>query len=280
MKFTGERFVPSKSGMIALQHYHRYEFALHLVDFSDKSVLDIACGEGYGTNILASQAKIVYGVDISEESIENAQNVYADEKVKFLLGDVANIPLPDHSIDIAVSFETIEHHDMHSEMMAEIKRVLKHDGILIISTPDKGYYEKYFQGFKNEFHIKELYKYEFKVLLQTYFKNLVFFTQNNVFGSVITCDADYTNTINPPLHFDKTRNRKSFFEPRFVIALASNSGIVLNTTTSFFTFNSETDPFTEIERLTEVINNIHASRSWRLISILRKPFSFLKKKVR
>jgi hypothetical protein len=165
-------------------------------------------------------------------------------------------------------------------MMAEIKRVLKSDGILIISTPDKGYYEKYFPNFKNEFHVKELYEHEFEDLLQGYFKNLSFFAQNNIFGSVITCGAGYTNTLNPPLHFDKSRNTKGFLEARFVIALASNSEVMLNTSTSFFTFNSEGDPFTEIEKLTEVIKNIHASRAWRLISILQKPLNLIKKLAR
>ena len=50
------------------------------------------------------------------------------------------IPLPDQSVDLVVSFETIEHHDKHEEMMLEIKRVLRPDGVVIISSPDKQTY--------------------------------------------------------------------------------------------------------------------------------------------
>jgi len=277
MKFKGERFIPSKSGMIALQHYHRYEFALHLIDFKGKTVLDIACGEGYGANILAAQAKKIYGVDISGEAIESAKRSYKNERIDFLLGNVVNIPLPDNSIDIVVSFETIEHHNMHVEMMAEIKRVLKEDGVLVISSPDKGYYEKYFPEFRNEFHVKELYKHEFESLLKKYFKKHYSFAQNNVFGSVITGEADYSDSFNMPLHFNKTRDTKVFFEPRFIVAVASDRKIKFNITTSFFTYSSENDPFIELENKNKIIENIQNSNTWKLMSILRKPLDFLRR---
>ncbi len=58
MDFTGERFIPLKELMddeIAFEHLHRYYNAVNLVE--DKIVLDIACGEGYGTAILSAQSK-------------------------------------------------------------------------------------------------------------------------------------------------------------------------------------------------------------------------------
>jgi ubiquinone/menaquinone biosynthesis C-methylase UbiE len=280
MKFTGERFIPSKSGVIALQHYHRYEFALHLIDFSKKVVLDIACGEGYGANILAARAEKVYGVDISEEAIDSAKKIYADERMEFLLGSVTNIPIPDRSIDIVVSFETIEHHDKHLEMMTEVKRVLKDNGVLVISTPDKGYYEKHLPQLKNEFHVKELYKHEFESLLRKYFKNYYSFAQNNVFGSVITCESDCAGSFGLPLHFNKARDTKGSFEARFIIAVACDSEIKFDSTTSFFTYSPESDPFTEIENKTKVIESIHNSRTWKILAVLKKPFDLLKRLVK
>jgi ubiquinone/menaquinone biosynthesis C-methylase UbiE len=276
MRFTGERFIPSKYGTIALQHYHRYEFALHLMDFRGKTVLDIACGEGYGSNILASQAKEVYGVDISEETVECAKETYREDKIKFLLGSVTNIPLPDKSIDIVVSFETIEHHNMHDEMMGEVKRVLKDNGILIISTPNKDYYEKYLPDLKNEFHVRELYKYEFEALLKRFFKNHYSFAQNNVFGSAITSEAGYAEIYNMPLHINKTRGTTGFFESRFIIAVVSDDEIKFDITSSFFTYNPESDPFAEIENGKKTIESILNSKTWRMMSILKKPFGFLK----
>jgi ubiquinone/menaquinone biosynthesis C-methylase UbiE len=275
MKFTGERFVPSKYGMIALQHYHRYEFASHLIDFTDKTVLDVACGEGYGTNLMAPHSREAYGVDISEETIQSAKKTYPDEKIHFLVGNVTNIPLKDQCVDIVASFETIEHHDKHVEMIMEIKRILRRDGILIISSPNRGYYEKHFPDFKNEFHVKELYKSEFETLLQRYFKNYYSFTQNNVFGSVITCDADYTRTFSMPLHIDRAHGTIGFFEPRFNIAVVSDRAVEFNVTTSFCTYGSESDPFTEIEYKKYELQNIYNSKQWKIISWIKKPHGFL-----
>ena len=57
-----------------LEHIHRYKFALNYV--KSKKILDIACGEGYGSNILSSEAEKVLGIDISSESINYAKNKY------------------------------------------------------------------------------------------------------------------------------------------------------------------------------------------------------------
>ena len=76
--------------------------------------------------------------------------------------------MPDARVDFVVSFETIEHHDQHLQMMMEIRRVLRPDGVLIISSPDKHEYSDV-PGFKNEFHVKELYLSEFVDLLSSHF---------------------------------------------------------------------------------------------------------------
>ena len=70
MNFTGERFVPQLRGQIYYEHFHRYAAALPLVN--GKEVLDIACGEGYGTAYLAMAAESVIGVDIDEASVRHA----------------------------------------------------------------------------------------------------------------------------------------------------------------------------------------------------------------
>ena len=83
-----------------------------------------------------------------------------------------------------VSFETIEHHDRHQEMMREIKRILSPEGILIISSPDKYVYSD-IPGYKNEFHVKELYAREFETLLKAHFANVKTFGQRIAYGSII-----------------------------------------------------------------------------------------------
>lgn len=172
-KQSGERIFPSRTLGFA-QHLARYEFSKQFV--KGKIVLDIACGAGYGSALLAETAKKVYGVDICEDVITYARQEYKNRDIAFLKGDARNIPILSNSIDVAVSFETLEHITEQDIFLSEIKRVLKKKGILIISTPNKESYGK----INNQFHKKELNKKEFSRLLNKYFKNSVTFNQNSV----------------------------------------------------------------------------------------------------
>ena len=167
MESTGERFVPHLQGEIELEHVHRYLLAKELIQ-PGSVVLDIACGEGYGTSILSSVASRAIGVDVARDAIFHARKNYTAKDIEFKVGSCASIPLANRSVDCVVSFETIEHHDLHDEMMAEIKRVLKPSGLLIISSPDK-YYYSIEPDTKNEFHVKELFEHQFKDLVSKHF---------------------------------------------------------------------------------------------------------------
>ena len=131
-EFTGERFLPEISGDIEIEHMHRYIYALSHAD--GKMVLDIASGEGYGSALLAGRAKSVIGVDVDESTIAQAKQKYQAPNLEFRSGTCSKIPLTDASVDLVVSFETIEHHDEHQQMLAELKRVLKPGGLAIISS--------------------------------------------------------------------------------------------------------------------------------------------------
>ncbi len=197
MEPTGERFLPQMKGVIHYEHLIRYFFVINQLDLSGKTVVDLASGEGYGSNILSQFAEFVYGFDISHQAIDHAKKLYRRSNLNFATADVSNIPLKDNTVDIFVSFETIEHHDKHQQMMAEIKRVLKPEGILVISSPDKKYYTD-LPGYFNPYHINELYYSDFKLLIQKYFKYSFFYFQNNFSGSIITPDffAPDNKTIN------------------------------------------------------------------------------------
>ncbi|GLQ95661.1 methyltransferase domain-containing protein [Dyella mobilis] len=183
MKFTGERYVPTEAGEIRHEHLHRYAWCAPLVE--GKDVLDIACGEGYGSAMLARSARKVTGMDISDEAVQHAQAEYRDvPHLEYRRGDAAEIPLPDDSVDVVVSFETIEHHDRHSEMIAEIRRVLRPDGVLIISSPNRVVYTE-LAGHHNEFHIKELDFGEFNAVLKERFDRVTYFGQRLAVGSSI-----------------------------------------------------------------------------------------------
>ena len=180
MEFTGERFVPQCQGEIAAEHYHRYFFASGFV--AGKRVLDIASGEGYGTHILAQSAAHVTGVDISPEAVANATQKYAGDRIAFLQGSAATIPLPDAAVDVVVSFETLEHLSEQEDMLSEIRRVLRQDGLLVISTPNKPLYSR--QG--DNFHVKELCREEFVALLKSRFAHVSLLGQKVMYGSLLS----------------------------------------------------------------------------------------------
>ena len=184
MEFTGERFVPQLDGDIKYEHLHRYALALDFI--REASVLDIASGEGYGSALLAKCANLVVGVDIDRDSVSHAQTKYSHlANLSFLVGSCSAIPLSDASVDVVTSFETIEHHDQHEEMMQEVKRVLKSDGLLIISSPNRLVYSDE-PNYDNPFHVKELYYEEFLDLLKRYFQQVHIYGQKLAVGSWIT----------------------------------------------------------------------------------------------
>src|SRR5512132_1392768 len=105
-EFTGERFLPSCSGEIAYEHWHRYAFARRFV--AGRRVLDAACGEGYGSALLAQTASAVVGLDIDAGVVAAAREAYAQRtNLRFDVASVTLLPLADRSIDVVVSFETI-----------------------------------------------------------------------------------------------------------------------------------------------------------------------------
>ena len=176
-----ERFDVSILHVMALHHFHRYLTVLPLC--KGKDVLDIACGTGYGSAILAQSAHAVTGVDIDKATVEACRANYCQrhENLTFLHGDVAKVPLQDASVDVLISFETIEHVDAskQKEFLCEIRRVLRPGGLLVMSSPNKD------TAHSNEFHVHELEEDEFRNLLQSQFKRSVFFRQKIVLSSFI-----------------------------------------------------------------------------------------------
>ena len=218
--FTGERFVPGiDDEQLEMEHYQRYYSALSLV--KDKVVLDAACGEGYGTSILAAVAAKVSGLDVSAEAVARAWKQYGDkENIEFVVGSVAQIPFPDHSVDVVVSFETIEHisEQLQHKFLDEIKRVLKQDGILIMSTPNKAIYSD-LNNYHNEFHVREFYKEEFIKFLSKNFKYTRLYNQYFEVCSLIDMAGEQDRTVSYRKSSAYTEDGKYF------VVIASNEAI-------------------------------------------------------
>lgn len=179
---TGERWLPHVHNVTGIEHLHRYAIACELAD--KKTVLDIACGDGYGCGLLAQHAKDVTGVDIDQTTIKEAEKKYARDNIRFIQADVRNTTLPDQTYDLVVSFETLEHIAEHEVFLSEIKRLLKPGGRLIISTPDKKEYSDK-PKYRNPFHIKELYRQEFESLIARYFSHYQILQQKSAHSSII-----------------------------------------------------------------------------------------------
>lgn len=181
-KSTGERLLTGYFDRFSIEHLHRYAIALDVSRGRD--VLDIASGEGYGSSLLSETAKSVVGVDIDQDIVQHARKKYRASNLEFKCGSADMIPLPDASVDVVVSFETLEHHDKHEEMYSEIKRVLRSEGTLIISTPDKQFFSDE-TGHRNAYHVKELYRNEFMELNSKYFKATHYLSQKFALGSML-----------------------------------------------------------------------------------------------
>ena len=184
LQFTGERFTPECVREIWYEHMHRYAFARPLA--RGLRVLDAACGEGYGSALLADVADEVLGLDISPEAIGHARARYgARANLRFDVADCTALDhLPSASFDVIASFETLEHVEAQERMLDGFARLLRPDGLLLVSTPDKRNYTD-IPGAVNEFHVRELYRDEFEALLASRFAAFRLFGQKLLFQSAL-----------------------------------------------------------------------------------------------
>jgi len=190
LEFTGERFLPGTAGEIAYEHWHRYAFARRYV--TGKRTADVACGEGYGSALLAGAATSVVGVDIAPDAIAHARDRYAwVANLRFEAGSATALPVPDASLDAVVSFETIEHlpREGQSRMLTEFARVLDANGILVLSTPNPLEYS-IARNYRNPFHCHEPERAELAALLSRDFPAQRWFRQRRYFASAIWSEAD------------------------------------------------------------------------------------------
>ncbi len=166
------------NGML-LEHMARYYFALPYVE---GRVLDIACGAGYGTFMMAKarnkSISEMVGVDIDKETIEYANKRYNHRKVNYQVEDVLDPSLPEKlgQFDTIVSFETIEHVPDEKPFLENLFKMLKPNGTLIISTPfgqGKG------KPTSEAFHYHQYTREEFLMLFNRYM-DVDFYFQHGV----------------------------------------------------------------------------------------------------
>ncbi|MFH1425973.1 MAG: class I SAM-dependent methyltransferase [Candidatus Kerfeldbacteria bacterium] len=237
MEFTGERVVPERTPeRIYLDHLERYRFSAQYV--KGRKVVDIACGTGYGTALIADRgATDITGIDISSESINYARKKYQRKNLRFLVGDAMNIPLADESADVIVSYETIEHVPDYGAFLAEVKRVLRPGGTLIISSPNrlitspnKGLHDRP----DNRYHNIEFTADEFQELMLKTYSSCKFFGQRQIpsffmrklIRRIISfisnrLKINFKNRIFQQAGGPKVKQLRPHFEPRYIVAVCT-----------------------------------------------------------
>ncbi len=154
------------------RHIKRYEWALTYLK-SENKVVDMCCGSGYGSKMIADNCKIVLGIDKNKDAIIYAQNNYEKSNLTFILIDPTKYNY--HDIDLTqlldiynavVWLEGIEHFTQEdAEKMLMLFKTTMPECRLIISTPDKDQSNN-----ENKYHLKEYTAYELKSLISRYFK--------------------------------------------------------------------------------------------------------------
>ncbi|MBI3103945.1 class I SAM-dependent methyltransferase [Candidatus Daviesbacteria bacterium] len=121
-----------------LWHSHKINLAKNILNnLNFKNCLDVGCASGFMiSEIAATFPKANYfGIDIYDEAIKYARKTYPS--IEFKVASAAKLPFKNNYFDLILFYETIEHVENPKECLREIKRVLKKDGILIL-TMDSG----------------------------------------------------------------------------------------------------------------------------------------------
>jgi ubiquinone/menaquinone biosynthesis C-methylase UbiE len=177
-EFTGERVIPGQvNDDLWAEHVARYALAARFAQ--GRRVLDLGCGTGYGTADLARVASAAVGVDLAPDAIGYALSHFP--AARFLECSASAVPFPPASFDLVTAFEVIEHLRDWRALLAEARRVLVPNGLLIVSTPNKRYYaEARAKSGPNPFHEHEFEFREFRTALCEFFPHVEILFQDHV----------------------------------------------------------------------------------------------------
>jgi SAM-dependent methyltransferase len=163
LTLTGERTIPDLD-------IENYWFRRHEVVYqrlaprcAGRDVLEAGCGEGYGADLIAKVARRVVAVDYDEFAVAHVLSRYP--RVEALQANLAELPLPDASVDVVVNFQVIEHLWDQPQFLAECARVLRPSGLLMVSTPNRVTFSPGRDTPINPFHTRELNAAELTELL-------------------------------------------------------------------------------------------------------------------
>jgi SAM-dependent methyltransferase len=217
-----ERFDPySMHGqMIEAEHLARYSWACQFA--SGARVLDAGCGMAYGARMLAEAgASQVVGVDL-DAAVVAGVSAGTPENVSIESGDVTQLSYEKDSFDLVVCFEVIEHVPEPDRVLDELHRVVRPDGLLVVSTPNRNVYTP-----GNPHHLRELTPDELGTALQKRFGAVALCRQHTWIGSGVLDDEQFAAADNTVV--DGVQLRKVVAdqpgEETYTIGLASDGGL-------------------------------------------------------
>jgi len=155
-------------------HVQRYEWVMP--QLQKINCLDDGCGSGYGTHYLAENGiKSITGIDISKEAIEFSKKNFETTNCHYEQMDSLELKFKDASFDAVISFDVLEHisKEKQQKFISEIARVIDDKGIAIIGCPNATVSVD-----DNPFHLHELSKMEFELLLNQFFQQIKLYGQD------------------------------------------------------------------------------------------------------
>jgi SAM-dependent methyltransferase len=163
LTLTGERTIPD----LEIENYwfrrHEVVYQRLAARCADREVLEAGCGEGYGADLIAGVARRVVAVDYDEAAVAHVRSRYP--RVEVMQANLAELPLPDASVDVVVNFQVIEHLWDQAQFVADCARVLRPSGLLMVSTPNRITFSPGRDTPINPFHTRELNAAELTELL-------------------------------------------------------------------------------------------------------------------
>lgn len=208
LTLTGERTIPGLD-------IENYWFRRHEVVYQrlaqrcvDRDVLEAGCGEGYGADLIADVARRVVAVDYDEAAVAHVRGRYP--RVDVMQANLAELPLPDASMDVVVNFQVIEHLWDQGQFVRECARVLRPAGLLMMSTPNRITFSPGRDTPINPFHTRELNADELtELLLDAGFAQV---TVSGVFHGARLREMD-------------ARHGGSIIDAQIALAVASGEGV-------------------------------------------------------
>lgn len=163
---SGERVPAESHNTLYLELLSAYDRANTLI--REGVVLDIGCGAGYGSDLLAGPGRTVVGIDYEPAVARAAARRYGRPGLSFACMDGARPGICDRSVDLVCAFQVIEHVRDHEEFVRNLAALLRPAGVALLSTPNALVH----RGPRNPFHTHEFTPDEFRSLLAKHFAHV------------------------------------------------------------------------------------------------------------